>query len=59
MTGRYGVYPVPEGAGWVMVADLAEPGEGGEIVALFRPEYREEAQEMADRLNIRALAGRN
>lgn len=50
---RYGVYPVPEGDGWVMVADLAEPGDGGEIAALFRPGYREEAQEFADRLTIR------
>jgi hypothetical protein len=56
---RFGVYSVPEGAGWVMVADLAEAGEGGEIAALFRPEHAELAQEFADRLNVRDLAGRS
>lgn len=58
MIARYVVQAIPEGEGWLMVADLVLPLDGAPA-ALFRPEYREEAQEFADRLNIRELAGRS
>lgn len=49
---HFEVVPVPMGEGWVMVAALGQ--EDRESAALFRPEYREVAQEFADRLNVRA-----
>jgi len=58
MTGRYAVQAVPQGAGWLMVADLLSDRPEVMPAAMFRPEYREEAQEFADRLNVRELARR-
>lgn len=58
MIARYVVQAVPEADGWLMVADLVLPLDG-QPAAMFRPEYREEAQEFADRLNVRDLAGRS
>jgi phosphoribosylformylglycinamidine (FGAM) synthase-like amidotransferase family enzyme len=49
---RFEVFPVPHGEGWLMVASLdQEEQEDRESAALFRPEYREEAQQFADRMN--------
>ena len=53
---RFEVVPVPQGEGWLMVADLRTLHS--EIVAMFRAEYAAMAQEFADRLNLRELAGR-
>jgi hypothetical protein len=59
MTARYVVQPVPQGSGWLMVADLLADRPEVSPAAMFRPDYRAEAQEFADRLNVRALAGRD
>jgi hypothetical protein len=58
MTARYGVHPVPEGEGWVMVVDPDVPLPDA-VAAMFRLEHREIAQEFADRLNVRELAERS
>jgi hypothetical protein len=55
--GRYEVQPVLDGDGWVMVVALfATFPAPSHVAAMFRPEHRDMAQEMADRLNVRALA---
>jgi hypothetical protein len=49
---RFEVIPVQGGDGWFMVVNQPMTF----IAAMFRPEHRDMAQEMADRLNVRALA---
>lgn len=43
--------------GWVMVGDTGVAETPAE--AVMKAEHREIAQEMADRLNVRALTGRS
>lgn len=58
--GRYEVQPVLDGDGWVMVAFLATTvWAPSYVAAMFRPEHRDMAQEMADRLNVRSMAKEN
>lgn len=55
--GQYEVRPVPNGEGWIMVVSLfTTVPTPSTIAAMFRPEHRDMAQEMADRLNVRAMA---
>lgn len=50
------VFPVPQGEGWLMVARL--DSDDHDIAAMFQAAYATEAQEFADRLNIREKARR-
>lgn len=54
---RFEVVDMVSEPGWVMVGDMSRPNFGPAI-ALFMVEFREIAQEMADRLNVRVAAGK-
>ena len=60
MANRFEVCPLPQGEGWLMVGDFSRDiADGAHVAGMFPARYAEEAQEFADRLNIRELAGRS
>lgn len=60
MSGPFQVRPLPQGEGWVMVGDFSRDiADGAHVAGMFPARYAAEAQEFADRLNIRELAGRS